>query len=314
MNEDKVTNFLKKFIESVNDMRTPVFEKYKKKFINENSAILNKYVSKKLKWEIQIRDLISKYLYSVNGIFFKKGVNYSFCRIKLGRGNVLVPLEFTCMMETILTKSLKVSGLFRRSTTGTNLQHCHQLIVNCQKKSLYRLYMINNLLQFDLITLTSVYKQLFDQFPSPLIPNWYLELIFKISDIESASEKITLLKYIIYTIPKPNRNMLDSITQFCSLIYRLVDDPSENIATNMDIHGFVVVMMPKIFIKPDTKVDLNDINKLIEVLEFIFVNRLVLFSVGKQKNMVNNKYITEFFDTGTQPNIQHTTESKSTGF
>lgn len=277
MNEDRICDTLNKNFYSINDMTTPIFNFHKKKFFLENKNILKKYISIFLKLEIFIRNLISKYFFDCNGIFYENDVDFSYCRIKLGKKNVLIPFEINCTMESILTKNLKVSGLFRRSTTISNLKECHQTIQFCKHNSMNRLDVINQLLRFDLITLTSVYKQLFDHFSMSLFPIIFKDLFMKINDLNDENEKIILIKFIIYSMPKPNRNLLDSICCFFALIQNLIED-WEAEARNMDMHGFAVVMMPKIFIRSNINLDLNIIEKYIDVLEFIFLKRKILFA------------------------------------
>lgn len=308
MNEDKISDYLRNYIESINDMKTPAFIEYKEKFERHNRGVITKHIPLFSRVEIQIRNYFSGHFFNISGIFLKNNIVFSYSRIKLGRSKILVPIEINCTMESILTKDLHVSGLFRRSTTVSNLQECHSLIRKCLKKNMSKLDIINNLLNFDLITLTSVYRQLFDHFSMPLIPKWYLKSFVKVSEIESETEKIILLKYIIYSIPKSNRNLLESLTQFFSLIQYLIEDTETETPINMDMHGFAVVMMPKIFIQKNYSFDLADLNKLIDVLEFIFEKKNILFSIGVERKEENGISYINYFDLGNQENINHNQE------
>lgn len=308
MNEERITEYLVEFIESVNDITTPAFEAYRTMFITENFDIIRKYVPLTKRLHINLRNFISQNLFLFNGEFLKKEIRFSYTRIRLGQNKTLVPIEFNCLMESILTKNLNESGLFRRSATLNDLENCQKIFKDTKLKIMFRLDIINHLLQFDLITLTSVYKQLFDNYAMPLIPNRYLKLLLTISRLDSDYEKIVLLKYIIYTMPKPNRNMLDSVCSFFSLIQFLIACPKQADSRNMDMHGFAVVIMPKIFLKPSTKVSLDDINNLIKVMEYIFENRMVIFSIGVEEYKDNDAMVINYYDAGEIPKIVHRNE------
>lgn len=303
MNEETITNFLKNYIGSINDMKTPLFDIYREKFYKENKTVIGKYIPKSKRYEIYLRNIFSKYIWEIDGLFHKEGINFSFTRIKLGKFNTLIPFEINCAMESILTKDLRISGLFRQSTTTANLKECHEKIQFCRKKNITRLEVINILKQIDIITLTSVYKQLYDQYSMPLVPRWALKTFVSISDIENDIERIILIKYLIYYFPKANRNLLDSITRFFALIQHFVSDMEESSLVNMDMHGFAVVMMPQIFLKHDYILDLSGINKLIDVLEFIFLKRNILFSVGIEERGLDGFIETSYFDLKNEANM-----------
>lgn len=305
MNEESITNYLKTYIDSINDVRTPIFDIYRDEFYEENKKTIWKYIPTKKIYEIYLRNIFSRYFWNIDGLFYKNGIDFSYTRIKLGKSKTLIPVEINCAMESILTKDLRISGLFRQSTTISNLRECHKKIQYCRKKNMSRLEVINNLLHFDIITLTSVYKQLYDQYSMPLIPKWVLNIFVTISDIQSDVDKIILLKYIIYYLPKSNRNLLDSITQFFALIQHLASDIDGDSAVNMDMHGFAVVMMPKIFLKQDYSLGLTDINKLIDLLEFIFIKRNILFSVGIREKEYDGFVETIYYDLKDGASINH---------
>ncbi|KRH92377.1 putative Rho GTPase-activating protein domain, Rho GTPase activation protein [Pseudoloma neurophilia] len=304
MNEDRITGYLKKFVESINDIHTPAFDAYKECFIKNNIIVIKKYVSFTKRSTIFLRNILNTKFFNFNGTFFKKNVSFSYTRIRLGKFKNLIPFEINCIMESILTKELNISGLFRQSTTIQNLNDCH-LTVN-QSKTLSKLECINNLLKFDLITLTSVYKQLYDQYPMSLVPKWLVYEFIKVSDISDINEKNIMLKYLIYNLPKANRNLLDSITAFFAMIQHLIEN-TDNSPVNMDMHGFAVVMMPKIFLKNNNKLELTEINKLIDILEYIFINRNILFSIGVKKENIDGIVQIVYYDMKNEPNFGYYT-------
>ncbi|ELA45998.1 hypothetical protein VCUG_02509 [Vavraia culicis subsp. floridensis] len=309
MNEENITEYLVEYIESINDMDTPVFERYKAQFLNENHEIIQKHVPFLTKIRISAQNFVSMNMFACNGEFYSYNTKFSYTRIRLGQRKVLVPIEFNCIMEAILTKNLNESGLFRKSANISDLERCFCLINDSETRQMYRLEIINRLLPFDIITLTVAYKRLFDNYEMPLIPRLYLKVLLKVAKLENKYEQVVLLKYILYMMPKSNRNMLDSITQFFALMRHLVTNYNQKPTHNMDLHGFAVVIMPKIFLKPGTPVNLDDINDLIKVTEFIFENRKIIFSVGVERMKRNGQYVTDYYDSGVVAKVVHKGET-----
>ncbi|ELQ74949.1 putative Rho GTPase-activating protein domain, Rho GTPase activation protein [Trachipleistophora hominis] len=309
MNEENITEYLVEHIESINDMDTPVFERYKAQFLLDNREIIKKYVPFMKRFSICMRNCFSNSLFTFNGAFYNNSTKFSYTRIRLGQRKVLVPIEFNCIMEAILTKNLNESGLFRKSANISDLERCFSLINDKETRQMYRLEIINRLLPFNIITLTVVYKRLFDNYEMPLIPHSYLKILLNVAKLENKYEQIVILKYVLYMIPKSNRNMVDSITQFFALMRYLVTNYNKKPTHNMDLHGFAVVIMPKIFLKPGTSVSLNDINDLIKITEFLFENRKILFSVGVERIKRNGQYMVDYYDSGIVAKVVHKGET-----
>ncbi|ELQ75776.1 putative Rho GTPase activation protein, Rho GTPase-activating protein domain protein [Trachipleistophora hominis] len=298
MNEESITEYLVECIDSINDIETPVFERYKAQFVEQNQQIINKHVPFKTRLLIRTKNFLSENLFVCNGAFCNKSTRFSYTRIRLGQRKVLIPIEFNCIMEAILTKNLNISGLFRKSASISEFERCFSLINDQETRSMCRLEIKNRLLPFDIITLTVVYKRLFDNYDMTIIPQSFLKVLLNVSKLESKYEQVIILKYVLYMMPKSNRNMMDSIAQFFALMRYLIIYYNKTPTPNMDMYGFAVVIMPKIFLKPATAVSLDDINALIKLTEFIFENRKILFSVGVNRSMRDGSYTVDCYDSG----------------
>lgn len=309
MNEERISEYLSEYITSINDMPTPAFETYKEKFMNENSKIINKHLSISKRFR-QALSRKMKCFDSQDEEFLRKETKFCYTRICLGQNKVLVPIEFNCMMEAILTKNMSESGLFRKSTSFINLERCLGFINDTDTYQMYKLDIINKLVSFDIITLTAAFKKLFDNFKTTVIPQQYIDMLLGISKIDDMFDKVVLLKYIIYSIPKSNRNILDSITQFFSLIQYLITSPELVVISNMDMHGFAVVIMPKVLLCSKSKVDLKMVNDLVDVMEFILRHRMILFSVGTEKIKENSGYYISYYDSGIVAKTRHRDEEE----
>lgn len=278
MNELLVSRFLKNTFISFNDFNTKDFKDFKMRYFERHKKHLLKYGYFE-KSALINGNRFFKYIYNIEPMYNNR-VSFIHTRVKLGKKEIMIPVEMDIMMELIFSKDLNKRGLFRRSAAINKVKNAEKDLFNGIFSETARENIIRKLKDCDIITLTIVFKKLFDRYKL-LFPIYFLPKIVDIIKTEDLNEKLIRTKLIILSLPTTNRFLLDSICKFFSCIHFISTDKGTDYTENMNIRGFAVVMAPKLFVKNNSDITMELLNDAITFLDFIFCNSQEIFSVDK---------------------------------
>ncbi|KAF7703836.1 hypothetical protein CDIK_0132 [Cucumispora dikerogammari] len=278
MNELLVSRFLLEPFDCINDLTSAEFETFRVKYFQKHKKYLSDIGFIKRLVLISGNELC-KYMYGIKGLY-NGMIRFTHTRVRLGTKHIMIPIEIDIMMELIFSKDLNKRGLFRRSGAVNKITDAETILFENIYSETARDNIIRKLRSFDIITLTIVFKKLFDQY-NLMFPVFFLPQIVEIVKATSMSEKLIRTKLIILSLPPSNRYLLDSVCQFFSLIHFISTDKGTDYRENMNIRGFAVVMAPKLFVKTSQDITMDLLNDAITFLDFVFCNSKKIFEIDK---------------------------------
>ncbi|WUR03522.1 Rho GTPase activating protein [Vairimorpha necatrix] len=274
------TRLEKKDMTTINDLEDIEFITYKKDFLNTHKTTIFNSLS-----YIEISKLnqtiLGRWMYPVVS-FAKDDIKFWIATtLKYGQRNVFVPLNFYTLTETILSLDIKVGGLFRVRNSMATVKEC----VNMLEEGIYNRVSFkeirDNLAEnFNVIDLTTAFKEVLRSYKQTVIPESFLPIILKFSKLEDKNERLSLYHYLYLSLPKYNRHLLEATIYFLYLVHDIATNDGKDYTTNMDMEGISTVMMPNILLKNNNEVNLEEVSILVEFMKEFILN----FSVIVQKN------------------------------
>ncbi|TBU06755.1 RhoGAP domain-containing protein [Hamiltosporidium tvaerminnensis] len=181
-------------IESINDLNKDLYRKYILDYIDNHYTLISRYYS-----VISITiirndlDFLEKLIYNTE--FKRTNCSYLRCNIKYGQRDVKIPMEFKILMDAILKRDLRQEGLFRKVPVYTDLKMARDDYIGGVLAGENIRYLRNVLKKFDVICLTSLFKELFNLYNTPVFPEKYLKLLLVIAKMKDHSMENRNISY-----------------------------------------------------------------------------------------------------------------------
>ncbi|KAG0439234.1 hypothetical protein DMUE_2574 [Dictyocoela muelleri] len=274
--------FLKNDYSSLNDLNCCEFEDYKQKYYIDNFNIISTYVTFIERAKLN-RNGIFRYVYYENP-FIRPNINLNRTRFKLGNKPMMVPEDILAVAEAMGRKDLKTKGIFRKSVAITVLNKAKEILIDLISKKYDIEYVIQQLQEFDIITLACLLKAVFDFYDYKIFPENYIEIMKNINNSNNKDHKKIILKYLFLALPKENRVTLEFLSVFQRWIYFISTDSGKDRVERLDIYGMCVVFAPKLFDQKNVLLYPEDFQILAEMLDFIINNYTNIFLIEANNN------------------------------
>jgi len=160
MNEIEILSFLRGNIFSINQLDITKFKRYRLRHYQRLSIQIPVFNTCD-KCILTDSNSVYTYIFSPSPIY-GKGTIFSYTRLKLSGRAVLIPKSFDVIMEAILLKDLRVTGLFRKPSAASLVKECKSFTLS--NLTATKSTLIDGLRRFDELTLTTVFKIMFDEF------------------------------------------------------------------------------------------------------------------------------------------------------
>lgn len=175
-------------------------------------------------------------------------VNKSPTRFKVGRGELLIPDDFNAVAEAILRNDLAASeGLFRRVPNFNVLKEAKDLVMEMTREGYPVSQIIESLGKYDVITLTSVFKGLFNFYKTKMFPDYYANVFASLGQGASLEEIKATVKFLVMALAPENRKIYEFLCTFVKFVTTITMMADPRCKLNMDSAGFSNVIVSKLF-------------------------------------------------------------------
>ncbi|ELA47223.1 hypothetical protein VCUG_01323 [Vavraia culicis subsp. floridensis] len=265
MNETYIETKLSEKNLTIDDISDEEYREYLEYFVNTNMDVLRTVFSL-----IEVRTIPDS-VYIPNMYKFKEftreNVKLEPTRLKYSYRELNIPSDLNQIMEFFLTLDLTQTGIFKRSPSVVvmeaaikDFEECMQAQENIHEK----------MIQYDGITVSSVFKNVFNYYEMPILPKEFVDYFCRIKRLSDVKEQHIAIKFLLLCLPKKNRNALEAVIRFIEIVHGLADKRDLDRTKHMDFPGFVSVMMPKLMLKSNIRIRIENLKDLIDVLLIVF--------------------------------------------
>ncbi|KAF9761837.1 Rho-GTPase-activating protein LRG1 [Nosema granulosis] len=270
MDENIIKKKSIKILRTINDLEEDEYLSYREEYYNTNKELIKKYLN--LFDTVQLKqNFWGRTFFHMSDLADDKDVFWVSSSLKYGMKNVFVPIDFYTLTETVLTLDCRVRGIFRVRNSMITVKECvNMLEVELKNRTSFK--DIRNKLaeNFNVIDLTTAFKEITRNYKTTVIPENCLKIIFKCFDTKDKAERLILYHYLYISLPKFNRHILEATIYFLYLIHDLATNGGKEYENNMNMEGISTVMMPNLILKENNNVSLDQVPLLVEfMVEFI---------------------------------------------
>lgn len=259
-----------KIVRTINDLEDDEYMSYKKEYYESNKILIAKYFNYIDLAKLQ-QNFWGRTFFPMADLAKDKDVFWVSSTLKYGMKNVFVPIDFYTLTETVLTLDCRVRGIFRVRNSMITVKECvNMLEVELKNRTSFK--DIRNKLaeNFNVIDLTTAFKEITRNYKTTVIPDSCLKLIFKCFNTTEKSERLVLYHYFYVSLPKFNRHVLEATIYFLYLIHDIATNGGKEYENNMNMEGISTVMMPNLLLKKNNDVSLDQVPILVDfMVEFI---------------------------------------------
>ncbi|KAG0439843.1 hypothetical protein DMUE_2154 [Dictyocoela muelleri] len=269
MNDNEIFKKFKNIrFESINDLTEEEFQLYYDYFYRKHYSLLRKYITLLNLEKIKKYGLLNvfykeKSLQNDDSTLHPTKFHYSLSEQKIS-------IEFYILMEVIIKKDLKTQGLFRKNTSYSLLKKSYDDLVKFISENKKPELIIAKMLEYDEITLCCLFKRLFDNYSTGPLPVVFFDSYIGLADVENHYERIICLKFLHLNVPRENRVFIEVMANFFEMLYRVSTSDGKDCKNHLDRYGLAVVMAPKFFKLADINFSLESIEKLSDLVTFVF--------------------------------------------
>ncbi|EPR78433.1 Rho-type GTPase [Spraguea lophii 42_110] len=273
----KYNNIISTDMRSINDLNEEEISKLIKSEKEKHTNIYNKFT---LLQKSFIEDGI------LSRLFYKKKYVFSITEnkehlirtnIKVGKSDIVIPLKFVLVMESILNKDLKVKGLFRKCANVNDIKKLSELIESLTEKNYDEIY--KKVCKYDIITCCVFYKTLFSKYKNPILSSNATTLFTGvITDETDVNKRAIMFRFLILGLPRENRMLLISLVMFFIIIYVESTDNGTDLDARLSIKGLAACIAPQIVMTSKIK-DNNYLRQLVDVISCIFTHFETIFMI-----------------------------------
>ncbi|ELQ74479.1 Rho GTPase-activating protein [Trachipleistophora hominis] len=265
MNESYINQRLTEKQLTVNDIDDEDVRAYLENFVEENLNVLRSVFS-----VIELRTIPgANYIPNVYKFkeFSRENGELQPTRLKYSYSELYIPSELNEIMEFFLTLDLTQRGIFKRSPSIVIVEAAIKDFEECMRT---RSSIHEKLARYDAITIPSVFKNVFNYYEMPLFPKEFVDYFCRIKRLPRIDDQHTALKFLLLCMPRTNRSTLEAVIRFIEIVHELASQKDEEHQEHMDFSGFVSVMMPKLMLKSNIRVRLENLKDLIDMLLIVF--------------------------------------------
>ncbi|EEQ81786.1 hypothetical protein NCER_101639 [Vairimorpha ceranae BRL01] len=267
-------------METVNDLDDREFIEYKKNFCSVHSFIIEKYCNY---WEIcrLNQTFLGRIFFPIDKILRNDSRLWISSNLKYGNKHVLVPIDFYTLTETILSLDVRIGGLFRVRNSMITVKEC----VDMLEREIYNRSSFKDIRDklaesFNVIDLTTAFKEILRNYKHSVIPEGFLPIIIKLFSVDKQEDRLILYHYLYISLPKFNRHILEATIFFLYLIHDIATVDGSDYTNNMDMAGISTVIMPNLLLKNVQDFSLAEVSLLVEFMKEFILN----FKTIAQKN------------------------------
>lgn len=273
MQEKILGNFFKKELRTINGLGDNDFEIYRENFFNYYNDLMRKYFGALERFKLR-QGKVAKFFFGHETLKLLSKFEWVASRLNYGKdGELLVPRNFYILTETVLSLDCRVSGIFRVGNSLITVKECVKTLNTCVEKNFtYEEARTCLVRDFNVIDLTTAFKEIIRGYSTTIIPDDLVDVMFKISKIRDKEDQIILCQMLFISIPKPNRHVLEATIYFLYVIHDIVTDKGINYRDNMNMEGISTIMMPNLILKPHNELDLEQVGVLVNFMKLFFEN------------------------------------------
>lgn len=269
---------------TVNDLDDKESIEYKNNYYKDNVNIIRTYLTN-LDLQILNHTFIGK-LFSCNKYDAKMNSElWVYTDLRYGLKSIFVPIDFFTLTETVLSLDCEVCGIFRVKNSVTTVEECISMLEE-EIKNRTNFEDIRNRLaeNFSVIDLTTAFKALVRNYEYSVIPDNFIDLIYKMGDIESKYDRMIVFHYFFVSLPKFNRYLLEATIYFLYLIHDIATKNGKDYNNNMNMEGISTVMMPNLLLKDIKNVSLNKVPILVKFMKEFILNFPLIVKLNPNYN------------------------------
>lgn len=273
MEKEALGSFFKKDLKTINGLKDDEFETYSRNFFDYYDRLMKKYFGVLERFKLR-QGRFARVLFGHEALKLSSKFEWVATRLSYGKeGELLVPRNFYLLTETVLSLDCKVSGIFRVRNSIMTVKECVRVLNMCVERNIpyeeARRILIRD---FNVIDLTTAFKEVIRGYSSTIIPDGLFEVMSKISRVENKKDQIILCQMLFISIPKPNRHVLEATIYFLYAIHDIATDRGLNYRNNMNMEGISTIMMPNLILKPHNELDLEQVGVLVNFMKVFFEN------------------------------------------
>lgn len=271
MNEEVIEKMLKSKKVTYNDLDDREFVSLIEKFIScnflttdsKNMWLLLKFLeeSKKIDWK---EDEL------------KSDHRWEDTRFKFTGEVLMIPVSLNRIMEYLISRDLKVEGIFKRSPQYSKIQEAITDFNICiQRKE----DLEERIGKYDTLEIASVFKEILGAYNHAIIPSGFVKYLCQIQRSKiSEKEKIRALRILLFQLPRSNLDVLQSVIAYIRIIHGVFSQYSTKWMKQIGLDGFSAVITPRLI--ASTKItDIQDIIHLADIIIFMTQNFEQIISI-----------------------------------
>lgn len=260
-------------LRTVNSLSDEDFSVYRSSFFDYYDDLMQKYFGAFERFRLR-QGRLARMFFGHEMLKIPSKYEWVATRLSYGKeGELLVPRNFYILTETVLSMECRVGGIFRVRNSIMTVKECVRAINTYVERNLsYREARRLLVRDFNVIDLTTAFKEILREYSTTIIPENLIDTMFKISKVESKDDQVVLCHMLFISMPKTNRHVLEATIYFLYVIHDIATDKGTNHKDNMNMEGISTIMMPNLVIKPHSELDLEQVGVLVNFMKVFFEN------------------------------------------
>lgn len=252
---------------TMNDLGQGEIVKHRSEYISQQEPTLRKYFG-----AIEMHKLKQTFLSRL----FWRSSEIKIPKDKLAESNqgfsrnpLLIPKIMNLLVEILLESGIGSDGIFRVNSLPDRLKALNSIADSITSGEI-SLELGESIIKntFDIFDISETYKMIFRKCGSPVLPDYFLPMAARVSDIESIEDKRICCRTIMFGLPRQNRMILESCIFLCTRM--AVEEGSHNSKKRMNLVGLGVVMTPNLVNFNKDSIDFGQVKKLSDFVCFLF--------------------------------------------